>query len=103
MADICVIYDSKDKKVTSRLVSLLRNQWEVWWAEDDIPQGDWEQQVREQISQANAVVPVLSFHTEKNDVFKDELEWAKKCDRLIFPFFISKAEVKQNYLLDLGG
>lgn len=93
MADICVIYDSKDKKVTSRLVSLLSNQWDVWWAEDDIPQGDWEQQVREQISQAYAVVPVLSFHTEKNDIFKDELEWAKKCGRLIFPFFINKAEL----------
>lgn len=73
MADICVIYDSKDKKITSRLVSLLRNQWNVWWAEDDILQGYWEKQVRDQISHANAVVPVLSFHTETNDIFKDEL------------------------------
>ena len=93
MAEICVIYDSKDKKVTSRLVSLLSNQWDVWWAEDNVPQGDWEHQVREHISQANAVVPVFSSHTEKNDIFKDELEWAKKCSRLIFPFFINKAEL----------
>lgn len=93
MADICVIYDSKDKKITSRLVAHLRNQWSVWWAEDDIPQGYWEPQVRDQISQANTVVPVLSFHTEKNDIFKDELAWAKKCGRLIFPFFINKAEL----------
>mgnify|MGYP003968740789 CR=1 FL=1 len=93
MADICVIYDSEDEKVTRNLVTLLRNQWNVWWAEDDIPQGDWEQQVREQISHANAVVPVLSFHTEKNDIFKDELAWAKKCGRLIFPFFINEAEL----------
>jgi sensor domain CHASE-containing protein len=73
MTDICVIYDSKDKKVASRLVELLSNQWNVWWAEDDIPQGDWEHQVREQISQAKAVVPVLSFYTENNDILKDEL------------------------------
>ena len=93
MADICVIYDSKDKALTRKLVSHLRNQWSVWWAEDDIPQGDWEQQDRDQISQANAVVPVVSIHTEKNDIFRDELAWAKKCDRLIFPFFVGKAEL----------
>ncbi len=93
MTDICVIYDSKDKTVTRKLVSLLRNQWNVWWAEGNISNGDWEQQVRDNISQAKALVPVLSCHTEKNHIFRDELKWAKKCNREIFPFVINETEM----------
>lgn len=91
MADICVIYDSKDKAVAEKLVSLLNNKWNVWWAEDGIPQGDWEHQVRKQISKADTVVPIISLNTENNDIFKDELEWAKECGRPIFPFRICDA------------
>jgi hypothetical protein len=70
MADICVIYASEDETVVYKLVSLLRNYWDVWWAAD-ITQGDWEQEILDNISNANAVVPVLSHNTKSKPIFKD--------------------------------
>ncbi len=87
MADICVIFASGDEAVVRKLVLLLRNHWDVWWA-GDIGQGNWEKAVRLEIPKAKAVVPVFSRHTEDKDIFKDELWYSKKQGRLLFPFFI---------------
>lgn len=92
MADICVIYAQEDEDIVRKLVSLLRNKWNVWWAED-IAQGDWEQVVRSQIRTSMAVIPVISSRTESKNIFKDELKYAEKQGRLIFPFFIELAEL----------
>jgi queuine/archaeosine tRNA-ribosyltransferase len=91
MADICVIFAKEDKAVVSKLVMLLRNYWDVWWAED-IAQGDWEQEVRLQIRMSKAVIPVISGSTENKNIFKDELKYAEKQGRLMFPFCIEQAE-----------
>jgi len=91
MADICVIFAKEDEAVVRNLVLLLRNYWDVWWAED-IAQGDWEQVVRSQIRISKAVVPVISINTESKNIFKDELKYAEKQGRLIFPFLIEQAE-----------
>lgn len=88
MADICVLYASEDMKITERLVAQLRENWDVWWAEDSIPDGDWEKQVRDEIGNSSAVIPIFSSHSIDNAIFKDEIEWAKKCNRIIFPFLI---------------
>jgi queuine/archaeosine tRNA-ribosyltransferase len=91
MADICVIFASEDEAVVRKLVHLLRNHWDVWWA-GDIGQGNWEKAVRLEIPKAKAVVPVFSRYTEEKDIFIDELRYAKKQGRLIFPFFIDQAD-----------
>lgn len=45
------------------------------------------------MAKAKAVVPVISCHTERKDIFRDELQYAKETERLIFPFFIDKARL----------
>lgn len=91
MADICVIYASENEDIARKLVKLLRNNWEVWWA-GDITQGHWENEVRRQLSNSKAVVPIFSYHTQEKDYFVDELEFAKKNGLLMFPFFIDEID-----------
>lgn len=91
MADICIIFASEDEALAGKLVALLRRRWAVWWA-GDIAVGDWEREVRAQIENAKAVVPVFSGNTEGKSIFKDELKYASKLNRLIFPFFIAESD-----------
>ena len=91
MEEICVIYASEDETIVGKLVALLRNHWNVWWAKD-IATGDWEYIIRSHISESKAVVPVFSHNTEKKRIFKDELKCAENNGRLIFPFFIDHTE-----------
>jgi len=91
LADICVIFASENEAVAQKLVFLLRTSWEVWWSVD-IVQGDWEKEVRDQIGNAKAVVPIFSHHTHDKRIFKDELRFAEKQERLIFPLFIDAVE-----------
>ena len=81
--DICVIYGSGDEAITGHLVTLLKKHWDVWWA-GDINKGDWEEAVRRAIKQARAVIPVISGHSVKKPIFKDELAYANKNNRDIF-------------------
>ncbi|HBH78891.1 MAG TPA: hypothetical protein DDY39_03600, partial [Nitrospira sp.] len=94
MHEICVIYLSEDEFLIERLVSLLRKQWNVWWAKD-IAHGDWEEAVREAILKSSAVVPVLSAYArgERKTILKDEMRFAKKHKKPLFPFLIGAAEV----------
>ncbi|KKM11545.1 hypothetical protein SY88_07520 [Clostridiales bacterium PH28_bin88] len=91
MTDICVIFASENETIAEKLVLLLRRSWNVWWA-GDIAQGDWEKEVRSQISSTKAVVPVFSYHTADKKIFRDELRFAEKQERLIYPFFIDEVE-----------
>lgn len=90
MSDICVIYASENKLVVEKLVLFLRRDWEVWW-DGDFPQGDWEQEVRNQINNTKAVVAVFSSYTKNKTIFRDELTLANEEGKLIYPFFIEKA------------
>lgn len=94
MHEICVIYLSEDESLVDRLVSLLRRNWNVWWAKD-IAHGDWEEAVREAILKSSAVVPVLSAYAkgERKTILKDEMRFAKRHKKPIFPFLIGAAEV----------
>lgn len=92
MADICVIFASDDEKLVEKLVALLRIHWDVWWT-GDLPQGDWEKAVLSEIRKARAVIPVISRYTETKDIFRDELQYAKDSEKLIFPFFIDKGRM----------
>lgn len=94
MHEICIIYLSEDELLIERLVSLLRKQWNVWWAKD-IAHGDWEEAVREAILKSSAVVPVLSAYAkgERKTILKDEMRFAKKHKKPLFPFLIGAAEV----------
>lgn len=91
MTDICVIFASEDEDVVRKFVSLLRNNWDVWWA-GDITHGDYEKLILDRIKNAKAVVSVLSRHTENAKFFKDEFKYAEKHNPLIFPFFIDQVE-----------
>lgn len=91
MADICVIYASEDEPIVQKLILLLRNNWDVWWARD-ISNGNWEDKILSEISKASAVIPVFSHHIQNKDIFKDELRYSQKKERLIFPFFINEVE-----------
>ena len=92
MVDICVIYAKEDFGIVSKLVMLLDHQWKVWWG-DNINCGDWEKQVRDEISKAKSVLPVVSRYTEGKQIFKDELRLANELNKSIFPFFIEKADL----------
>jgi hypothetical protein len=96
MSDIVVIFSTKNKSVVDKLVILLRNHWEVWWSED-ITQGNWRKEVKRQIDKAQAVVPLVSQDTEDKTIFEDELRYADKQNKLIFPFIISEAEMPIGY------
>jgi queuine/archaeosine tRNA-ribosyltransferase len=91
MSDICIIYASRDQEITGKLANLLGQRWDVWWAEE-LNSGDWERAVRKKLSEAKAIVAVISVNTEMHDIFRDELAWAKKKDRKIFFFSITEAE-----------
>src|SRR4030067_53865 len=94
MAEICVVYLSEDEAIAERLVFLLRKKWDVWWARD-IAHGDWEEAVRAQIGVSRAVVPVLSQHAtgKRKTIIKDEMRFALKEGKPIFPFLIGAADV----------
>ena len=94
MAEICVVYLSEDEAIAERLVHLLRKSWDVWWARD-IAHGDWEEAVRTQIGVSRAVVPVLSQHSKgkRKTIIKDEMRFALKEGKPIFPFLIGAADV----------
>ena len=89
MPEICVIYLSEDEPVVERLVFLLRQHWEVWWAKD-IAHGYWELAVRENIPNSLAVVSVLSQPAESHrmDIIRDEMHLAKRHSKPIIPFLI---------------
>lgn len=91
MTDICVIYASENRSVVEKLVLLLRKNWEVWW-DADFSQGDWEREVKNRIKYTKAVVAVFSSYTEDKDIFKDELSFAKKQKKFIYPFFIEEVD-----------
>lgn len=94
MAEICVIYLSEDKDAVGHLVTLLKKHWDVWWA-PDIAQGDWEEAIRDEIGKSLAVVSVLSQHAKgkRKAILKDEMRFAEKKGKKIFPFLIGPADV----------
>lgn len=94
MAEICVIYLSEDEAIVEQLVTLLKKHWDVWWAHD-IAHGDWEEAVRSEIGKSIAVVSVLSQHAKgkRKTIIKDEMRYAEKEGKKIFPFLIGPADV----------
>ena len=94
MAEICVIYLSEDEDVVGRLVTLLQKHWDVWWAHD-LAHGAWEKAVRNEIGKSTAVVAVLSQHAEgeRKTIITDEMRYAEKEGKTIFPFLIDPADV----------
>lgn len=94
MADICVIYLTEDEVIVSQLVTLLKKNWDVWWAQD-IAHGDWEEAVRSEIGKSTAIVAVLSQHAKgkRKTIIKDEMRYAEKMGKKIFPLLIGSADV----------
>lgn len=94
MAEICVIYLSEDEAIVGQLVTLLKNNWDVWWARD-IAHGDWEEAVRSEIDKSTAVVVVLSQHAKgkRKTIIKDEMRYAQNKSKKIFPLLIGPADV----------
>ena len=82
--DICIIFGSKDESIAEQLVLLLRRHWDVWWA-GDIKHGDWEHATKEKIREYKATIPVISPNSVSNDIFRDELNYAKKITGKFFP------------------
>lgn len=94
MAEICVIYLSEDETIAGQLVTLLKKHWGVWWAHD-IAHGDWEEAVRSEIDKSTAIVAVLSQHAKgkRKTIIKDEMRYAEKKGKNIFPLLIGPADV----------
>jgi len=94
MAEICVVYLSEDVAVVERLVQLLRNTWDVWWAPDMVL-GDWEESVRAEIRKAKVLIAVLSGHAKgkRKTILKDEMRYAEAQGAAILPFLIGQAEL----------
>ena len=94
--DICIIYASEDESVAGLLVALLKKHWDVWWAKD-INKGDWEEAVKNAVNQTKSVVAIISTQSVSKHIFKDELSYANKIGRDIFPFVIEKTDLPLGY------
>ena len=92
MADICVLYASENEEIAEKLVTLLRRNWEVWWA-GDIAHGDWDAEVRHQINSSSAVVPLISHYIHSKPILRDEISFALKKNKYIFPFIIEEVDL----------
>jgi hypothetical protein len=86
-----VIYANEDRELASTLVRHLRS-WglDMWWAEEDLTQGQWDAVVRKRIEHCDALVPLVSAHTGFHQIFTDEWSHAEAHDRPIFPIVFDK-------------
>jgi TIR domain len=89
-----VIYAKEDRELASTLVRYLRS-WglDVWWAEEDLTQGQWDAEVRKRIEHCDALVPLVSAHTGSHQIFTDEWSHAEARDRPIFPIVFDKSGI----------
>ena len=92
MSDLCVVHASEDEAVSSQLVTLLKQHWDVW-SDADIAEGEWDKHVRAAIEQSKGVVALLSQEAAQKPIFKDEVRYAQKLNKFIFPFAIETAEM----------
>lgn len=94
MAEICVIYLSADETVVGQLVTLLKRDWDVWWA-NNLAHGLWEKEVRKEIAKSKVVVTVLSQHAdvERMSILADEMRYAKKQGKPNLLFLINPADI----------
>lgn len=89
-----VIYANEDRELASTLVRHLRS-WgiDVWWAEEDLTQGQWDAEVRRRIEHCDALVPVVSANTGFHQIFTDEWTHAEAHDRAIFPLVFDRSGI----------
>lgn len=92
LADICVIFASENETITLKLVSYLRKCWDTFYS-GDITDGDWEQRVRNEIINSRAVIPIISDYSIGKNIFRDELRFAEKNNKIIFPFLIEEVDL----------
>ena len=92
MSDLCIVHASEDEAVGSQLVTLLKKHWDVWW-DADITEGEWDRHVRAAIEQSKGVLALLSQKAAQKPIFKDEVRYAQKLNKPIFPFVVEPAEM----------
>lgn len=84
----CIIYASEDKNLAKKLAAGLKTPLLHVWSAEDIKHGKWEQRVKKEIVESDAVIPIVSKHTQDKPIFADEWDFAVTQNRPIFPFAI---------------
>lgn len=89
----CIIYASEDKYLAKKLAAGLKSPLLHVWSAEDIKHGKWEQRVKKEIIESDAVIPIVSKHTQDKPIFADEWDFAVTNGRPIFPFTIDASGV----------
>lgn len=94
MSKIVILYLKENIEIVRRLVSLLEKFAPTWWCEDKYHE-DWESDVREEINNADLIIPVLSskYVKERRDILYGEISYAKQMKKRLLPFCIEKVEL----------
>lgn len=89
-----VIYAKQDVDLAIKLVRFLRaSSFEVWWAEEDLTQGAWDDAVRKHIETCHALIPFVSQNTGVHKIFTDEWTHAERRGKPIFPFVLDESGI----------
>ena len=92
--DIFISYTSKDRPRVWPLAEALREcGWGVWWDRDMRAGARLNRSVDEHLTNARAVVAVLSCHSIASDWFFGEIETARKRGKQLFPVLLDDIEV----------
>lgn len=90
MADICLIYSSKDFFLAEKLAKLLKQSWNVWW--DDDAAGRFQNVIPPQIRGASCVLPIWSMAAKSSDRVYSELEIAERAGAILIPARIEECD-----------
>lgn len=90
---ICIIYSSEDRDLAIELTAGLKASAFHPWSAEEIKHGKWEQRVKKEISESDAVVPIVSKHTQDKPIFADEWDYAVTKNRSIFPLVVDASGI----------
>jgi hypothetical protein len=83
MADVYVVYAKENKDTAKMLVTLLSQQWEIWW--DNLIVGRFRQVIERELPESGCVVAINSKTARDKDTYAEELRIADKYNIPIIP------------------
>jgi queuine/archaeosine tRNA-ribosyltransferase len=96
MADVYIVYSSKNVEVVRQLVARLSAQWDVWW--DDKIVGDFAKAIETEMPKAKCVVAIWSTAARESPDVRDELLLAKQHGVTIIPARIEECTAPYGYI-----
>lgn len=92
MSRIFISYSHNDRGFTERLARLLRKSFDAVWYDDSLHAGDgWLNKIKQQISQCDCLIFVLSLESIKSQYCLEEFQIALELNKHIIPIKIHDA------------